>query len=121
MKVFRAEKPSVTRDIAAAIGASAKKDGYFDGNSFVVTYAFGHLVTIAEPEEMNAAWGGPWRMAQLPMLPEKWKYRVVDKTKNQFNVIKKLFLDPRTSEVICATDAGREGEHIFRLIYKLSG
>lgn len=121
MQVFIAEKPSVARDIANAIGASAKRDGYFEGNDFVVTYAFGHLVTIAEPEEMNAAWGGPWRMAQLPMIPEKWKYRVVEKTKNQFNVIKKLFLDPRTSEIICATDAGREGEHIFRLIYKLSG
>lgn len=121
MKVVLAEKPSVARDIAAAVGASIKRDGYFEGNDYAVTYAFGHLVTIAEPEEMNAAWGGPWRIAQLPMIPEQWKYQVVEKTKNQFNVIKRLFLDPKTTEIICATDAGREGEHIFRLIYKLSG
>lgn len=121
MKVVLAEKPSVARDIAAAVGANIKRDGYFEGNDYAVTYAFGHLVTIAEPEEMNAAWGGPWRIAQLPMIPEQWKYQVVEKTKNQFNVIKRLFLDPKTTEIICATDAGREGEHIFRLIYKLSG
>lgn len=121
MKVVLAEKPSVARDIAAAIGANTKRDGYFEGNDYAVTYAFGHLVTIAEPQEMNAAWGGPWRLAQLPMIPDQWKYCVVDKTKNQFNVIKRLFLDPKTTEIICATDAGREGEHIFRLIYKLSG
>lgn len=121
MKVVLAEKPSVARDIAAAVGANIKRDGYFEGNGYAVTYAFGHLVTIAEPEEMNAAWGGPWRIAQLPMIPEQWKYTVVDKTKNQFNVIKRLFIDPKTTEIICATDAGREGEHIFRLIYKLSG
>jgi len=121
LKVVLTEKPSVARDIAAVVGAKNKKDGYYEGNGFVVTYAFGHLVTLAEPEEMNAAWAPPWRLNQLPMLPEEWKYRVVDKTKNQFNVIKKFFLDPAVDSIICATDAGREGEHIFRLIYKLSG
>ena len=121
MKVVLTEKPSVARDIAAVVGAKNKKDGYYEGNGFVVTYAFGHLVTLAEPEEMNAAWAPPWRLNQLPMLPEEWKYRVVDKTKNQFNVIKKFFLDPSVSSIVCATDAGREGEHIFRLIYKMTG
>ena len=114
-------KASVARDIAAVVGASTKRDGYFEGNGYAVTYAFGHLITLAEPEEMNAAWGKPWRLNQLPMIPDEWKYRVVDKTANQFNVIKKLFLDPATTSIVCATDAGREGEHIFRLIYKLSG
>lgn len=121
MKVVLAEKPSVARDIASVLGASTKRNGYFEGNDYAVTYAYGHLVTIAEPEEMNAAWGGPWRMAQLPMIPDQWKYKVVDKTVSQFNVIKNLFSDPKTTSIICATDAGREGEHIFRLIYKLSG
>lgn len=121
MKVVLAEKPSVAKDIAAVVGANQKKDGYFEGNGYAVTYAFGHLVTIAEPEVMNPAWGGPWRMAQLPMIPTDWKYQVAEKTTTQFNVIKRLFSDPKTNSIVCATDAGREGEHIFRLIYKLSG
>jgi DNA topoisomerase-3 len=121
MKVVLAEKPSVARDIASVVGASTKRNGYFEGNDYAVTYAYGHLVTIAEPEDMNPAWGGPWRMAQLPMIPDNWKYKVVEKTVSQFNVIKNLFSDPKTTSIICATDAGREGEHIFRLIYKLSG
>lgn len=121
MKVVLAEKPSVAKDIAAVVGANSRKDGYYEGNDYVVTYAFGHLVSLAEPEEMNPAWGGPWRIAQLPMIPEQWKYKIVDKTIKQFNVIKKFFVDSKTSSIICATDAGREGEHIFRLIYKLSG
>jgi DNA topoisomerase-3 len=121
VKVVLAEKPSVARDIAAVVGAKNKREGYFEGNDYVVTYAFGHLVTLAEPEVMNPAWGKPWRLAQLPMLPTNWKYQIVDKAKAQFNVIKKLFLDPKSTSIICATDAGREGEHIFRLIYMLSG
>lgn len=121
MKVVLAEKPSVARDIAAVVGANTKRDGYFEGNGYAVTYAFGHLVTLAEPEEMNPQWGKPWRIAQLPMIPTDWKYRIADKASAQFSVIKKLFSDSATSEIICATDAGREGEHIFRLIYKLSG
>jgi DNA topoisomerase III len=121
MKVVLAEKPSVARDIAAVLGATTKRDGYFEGNDYIVTYAFGHLVTLAEPETMNPDWGKPWRVEQLPMIPENWKYRIVDKAAAQFNVIKKLFNDAKTTSIICATDAGREGEHIFRLIYKLSG
>ncbi len=121
MKVVLAEKPSVARDIAAVLGATTKRDGYFEGNDYAVTYAFGHLVTLAEPETMNPDWGKPWRVEQLPMIPTNWKYRIVDKSSSQFNVIKKLFSDPATTQIICATDAGREGEHIFRLIYKLSG
>jgi DNA topoisomerase-3 len=121
MKVVLAEKPSVARDIAAVVGATNKRDGYFEGNDYIVTYAFGHLVTIAEPEDMNPAWGKPWRIQQLPMIPSEWKYRVADKASAQFKVIKKHFNDPSTSSIICATDAGREGENIFRLIYKLTG
>lgn len=121
MKVILAEKPSVARDIANVIGANQKRDGYFEGNGYAVTYAFGHLVTQAEPETMDEAWGKPWRLNQLPMIPEKWKYRIEPKTRNQFNVIKQLFQRADAESIICATDAGREGEHIFRLIYMLSG
>ncbi|HEY9714381.1 MAG TPA: DNA topoisomerase, partial [Chroococcales cyanobacterium] len=125
MKVILAEKPSVARDIAAVVGASEKKNGYFlggeNGEEYAVTYAFGHLISIAEPEEMNPAWGSPWRLEQLPMIPSDWKYSVAEKSSDQFNVIKKLFLSERTTSIICATDAGREGEHIFRLIYNFSG
>lgn len=121
MKVVLAEKPSVARDIAAVLGATTKRDGYFEGNDYAVTYAFGHLVTIAEPEEMNPAWGKPWRIAQLPMLPDEWKYRIAEKAAAQFKVIKTLFSSSDTKSIICATDAGREGEHIFRLIHLLTG
>ena len=123
MIVVLAEKPSVARDIAAVLGANQKKDGYFEGNGYQVTYAFGHLVTIAEPEEMNPVWGQPWKIEQLPMIPAEWRYRVTDNTqsKAQFNCIKRLFLHHSTTEIICATDAGREGQHIFDLIYQLSG
>jgi DNA topoisomerase-3 len=121
MIVVLAEKPSVARDIAAVLGANQKKEGYFEGNGYQVTYAFGHLVTIAEPEEMNPNWGQPWKMEQLPMIPTKWVYRVTDKTEKQFNCVKKLFLHPGTTQIICATDAGREGQHIFDLIYQLTG
>ncbi|HEY9772370.1 MAG TPA: DNA topoisomerase 3 [Planktothrix sp.] len=120
MKVVIAEKPSVAKDIAEVLGAKNRREGYFEGNGYIVTFAFGHLVTIAEPEEMNPSWGKPWRLEQLPMIPDNWKYRVADKAGPQFKVIKKLFNDPSTTSIICATDAGREGEHIFRLIYKLS-
>jgi DNA topoisomerase-3 len=77
------------------------------------------LVTIAEPEDMNPAWGKPWSLEQLPMLPQQWKYRIAEKAETQFRIIKRLFAEAST--IICATDAGREGEHIFRLIYRLSG
>ena len=121
MKVVLAEKPSVARDIASVLGATQKRDGYFEGNDWAVTYAFGHLVQIAEPETMNSAWGSPWRIEQLPMIPDKWKYTLTAKADAQFNTIKKLFLNPDTSKIVCATDAGREGEHIFRLIYQMTG
>lgn len=121
MKVVVAEKPSVARDIARVLGCRSRGDGYLSGNGYAVTWAFGHLVRIAEPETMNPKWGKPWNKDQLPMVPAPWKYEVTQDAKKQFGVIKKLLVDPKTTEVICATDAGREGEHIFRLIYQLSG
>jgi DNA topoisomerase-3 len=112
-----AEKPSVARDIARVIGASAKGDGYLHGNGYVVTWAIGHLVALAEPHQINPDWKR-WRRETLPMLPESWPLIVYDKTKDQFEVVRKILESPRVSRVVCATDAGREGELIFRYIYE---
>jgi DNA topoisomerase-3 len=120
MKIVLAEKPAVAADIAKVLGATKRENGYFEGNGYQVTYAFGHLVSIAEPEKMNSTWAKPWALSQLPMLPTEWKYETTDKSRAQFDCIRKLFLNSETTGVICATDAGREGEHIFRLIYQLA-
>jgi len=121
MKVVLAEKPSVARDIARVLGCRTRANGHLTGNGYAVTWAFGHLVAIAEPAAMNPAWAKPWRKEQLPMVPPRWKYEVTQNGKEQFAIIKKLFTASETTEIIAATDAGREGEHIFRLIYQRSG
>jgi DNA topoisomerase-3 len=110
-----AEKPSVARDIAKVVGASSGQNGYFEGNGYTVSWAIGHLVTLPEPHEINPDWKG-WRTDTLPMIPEVWPLKVIDRTKAQFNILKGLLKTCR--EVICATDAGREGELIFRYIYE---
>lgn len=118
MKVVIAEKPSVARDIARVVGAAQKKDGWLEGNGYQVTWAYGHLITIAEPALMHESWGGKWNFKQLPMIPEQFKLTTVDNTQKQFNVIARLF--DACDEIINATDAGREGELIFRWIYRHS-
>ena len=119
MKVILAEKPSVGKSIAACLGVSGKGDGYLEDNGYIVTWAFGHLVGLAEPETYLANGGdGKWNLEDLPIIPEKFIYepKLADGgTRKQFNTIKKLFND--ADEIICATDAGREGEAIFRYIY----
>ena len=111
-----AEKPSVARDIAKVLGADKKGDGFLHGNGYVVTWAIGHLVSLAQPHEMNPAWK-QWRFDTLPMLPASWPLVVYDKTRAQFEVVRKILNSPKVAEVVCATDAGREGELIFRYIY----
>ncbi|MCD4653122.1 DNA topoisomerase 3 [bacterium] len=115
-----AEKPSVARDIARVIGATTKDQHSIRGNGYIVTWAFGHLVTLAEPKEINPAWSA-WRHNLLPMIPDQWKLTVVKKVQGQFNAIKKIINSRDVTSLICATDAGREGELIFRYIYKLAG
>jgi len=112
-----AEKPSVARDIASVLGATSKRDGYLHGNGYVVTWAIGHLAALAQPHEIDPAWR-QWRRDLLPMLPEHWPLVVYEKTKDQFEVVRKIVNSPRISRVVCATDAGREGELIFRYIYE---
>ncbi|MFS8071155.1 MAG: toprim domain-containing protein, partial [Byssovorax sp.] len=112
-----AEKPSVARDIAAVLGATKRGDGSFEGGGYVVTWAIGHLVALAQPHEINPAWKR-WSLGTLPMLPDSFPLVVVPDTKSQFAVIRRIMKDRSVERVICATDAGREGELIFRYIYE---
>ena len=114
-----AEKPSVARDIARVVGATKQGDGFLHGNNHVVTWAIGHLVSLAQPHEMRPEWKS-WRRDLLPMLPQEWPLVVYDRTKPQFETVKRILSSDKIGRVICATDAGREGELIFRYIYEAS-
>ena len=114
-----AEKPSVARDVAAVLGATKRGDGCLAGPGYVVTWAIGHLVAFAEPGQMRPEWQ-TWRRDQLPMLPGEWPLVVLDRAKEQFAAVKRVLSDPEVTEVVCATDAGREGELIFRQLYEAS-
>ena len=115
-----AEKPSMARDIARAVGAREQGDGYFRGNGYVVTWAIGHLVGLAQPHEMRPEWKR-WQRELLPMLPADWPLVVEEKTASQFQVVRRVMNAPEVDGVVCATDAGREGELIFRYIYEAAG
>jgi len=116
--VVVAEKPSVARDIALVLGARRKAEGYLEGNGYVITWALGHLVHFAEPDEYGPQWSGRWATGQLPMIPEHWQLKTQRSTVKQFQVVKRLINGAGTEQIVCATDAGREGENIFRLIYE---
>ena len=115
-----AEKPSVARDIARVLNCRDRKNGYIEGDRYIVSYAVGHLVTLAMPEDYDESLKR-WKIEDLPITPEEMRLRVVGSTKDQFKVLKELLNKNDITEVICATDAGREGELIFRYIYQLSG
>jgi DNA topoisomerase-3 len=115
-----AEKPSVARDIAKVLGADRRGDGFLQGNGYTVTWAIGHLVTLAQPGEIRPEWK-KWSRPQLPMLPREWPLVVPEDTRDQFAVVKKVINAPEVERVVCATDAGREGELIFRYIYEAAG
>ena len=118
--VVVAEKPSVARDIARVLGARERTDGALCGNGYVVTWAIGHLVALAQPDQVDARWKS-WRFDTLPMLPATWPLTVIEQTRAQFQIVKRLLNAEDTREIVCATDAGREGELIFRYIAELSG
>ena len=120
MKVCIAEKPSVAREIANILGANVKRDGYFEGNGYAVTYTFGHLCTLLEPHDYKAYWKS-WDLNNLPMLPEKFQTKVVSNSgiKKQFNIVKGLF--DKASLVINCGDAGQEGELIQRWVIHQAG
>ena len=116
MKLVIAEKPSVAISIAKVIGANKKKDGYYEGNGYSVSWCVGHLIQMANPDVYDEKYA-KWNMADLPIIPSDYKYEVAKATKKQFNILKKLMNNKEIDMVINACDAGREGESIFRLVY----
>ncbi len=120
MRVVLAEKPSVGRELASFLGASARHEGYYEGNNYQVTWALGHLVTLMEPQDYDPALK-KWSLATLPFVPERFGLKPIDEAgpRKQLAVVRRLFR--AADELICATDAGREGELIFRYIQELVG
>lgn len=116
MKLVIAEKPSVAISIAKVIGANKKKDGYYEGNGYRVSWCVGHLIQMANPDVYDEKYA-KWNMADLPIIPSDYKYEVAKSTRKQFNILKKLMNDKEIDAVINACDAGREGEAIFRFVY----
>ncbi|NPV51842.1 MAG: DNA topoisomerase 3 [Candidatus Methanofastidiosum sp.] len=114
------EKPSVAQDFAKALTASKKGDGYLENDRYIITWAYGHLCELKEPEEYNSELK-QWTLDTLPIFPERFQYKVLQSAKKQFQVIKSLLNRSDVSSVVIATDCGREGELIARLILQLAG
>ena len=115
-KLVICEKPSVAQSIGKVLGASKRCDGYLEGGGYIVSWCVGHLVELAQPEAYGETYA-KWRLEDLPILPEKWRYQVSPSTKKQFQVLKGLMGREDVTSIVEATDAGREGELIFRLVY----
>jgi DNA topoisomerase-3 len=115
-----AEKPSVARSIAAVIGATEKQNGYWQGGGYLVSWCIGHLVSFAEAGQYDEKYC-KWRYEDLPILPQPWQFIVPDEKKQQFEVLRTLLNRPDVDSVTAATDAGREGELIFRFVYQMAG
>ena len=120
LKLVIAEKPSVAVSIANVIGADKKCKGYREGNGYIVSWCIGHLAELCYPESYDERYA-KWYMDDLPIVPDVWKYRLDGKKKEQFNILKTLMNRSDVSEVINACDAGREGERIFRTVYRITG
>ena len=117
MKLIIAEKPSVAKAIAAVLGVKESKKGYIEGGEYIVTWCVGHLIGLYEPQDYDDKYEH-WLIEDLPILPQSWRMKVAEKTQSQYFVIEKLLHDSRVTEIVCATDAGREGECIFRYVYR---
>lgn len=115
-----AEKPSVGKDIARILGAGRRGEGFLEGQDYIVTWGFGHLVSLGHPEVQNPAWQ-KWSLDTLPMLPQTWKLSVLSSSSQQYDTVAKLFNRDDVGLIINGADAGREGELIFRLVYQHSG
>ena len=120
MKLVLAEKPSVAMSLSKVIGADQRGDGYMEGNGYLVSWCVGHLVELSQPEAYDEKYA-KWKYDDLPILPEHWQYQVSASTKKQFGILRKLMQRKDVESLICATDAGREGELIFRLVYHQCG
>ena len=116
LKLVVCEKPSVAQSISKVLGATKRGDGFLEGGGYIVSWCVGHLVELAQPESYEERYA-KWRKEDLPILPHSWKYQVTAATKKQFSVLKKLMSRSDVVSLVCATDAGREGELIFRLVY----
>ena len=119
-KLVVTEKPSVARAYADALGVKNAQDGYIEGNGYIISWCVGHLIELAQPDSYDPALK-KWSYNSLPIMPGNWQYEIKKDTKAQFKVLKKLMYDKNVTETICATDAGREGELIFRLVYEQAG
>lgn len=120
MQLVIAEKPSVSQTIAKVLGASERKDGYVQGNGYIVSWCVGHLAALVNPESYDEKYKA-WNFETLPIIPETWKFGILPSTKKQFYTLKELMFRSDVDELVCATDAGREGEAIFRYVYNLTG
>lgn len=120
MKLVIAEKPSVAKNIADAIGANHRNDGYFEGSGYFVSWCVGHLVTLADASSYSESYK-KWRKEDLPIIPGTWKYEILQNSSDRFNALKKLMFRNDVESLVEATDAGREGELIFRLVYMMAG
>lgn len=120
MKLVLAEKPSAAQSFAKVLGATKREDGYLEGNGYLVSWCVGHLVELTPPEGYDERYA-KWKYSDLPIFPEQWKYQVSSSTRKQFGILKKLMARADVDSLICATDAGREGELIFRLVYHQCG
>ena len=116
MKLVIAEKPSQGRAFAKVLGATNERDGFMEGNGWVVSWCYGHLLRPAKPDEIDPELRH-WRMEDLPILPKSWQYIPDENKCGQLELLSRLMHDPAVSSIVCATDAGREGELIFRLVY----
>ena len=120
MQLVIAEKPSVAQSLAAVLGAKKRGQGYLEGNGYLVSWCVGHLVGLAAADAYDPKYS-KWCYEDLPIIPEKWKYAVAPDKKEQYEALVSLMNRPDVSSLVCATDAGREGELIFRLVYDHGG
>ncbi|EAD2655558.1 type IA DNA topoisomerase [Listeria monocytogenes] len=117
MKLLITEKPSVAQAIAKVLGNMKRQNGYLENKDFIVTWCIGHLVSLATTEVYDERYK-KWNKADLPIMPDPFQYQVIEGKEAQYKIVKQLLLDVRVTSIICATDAGREGELIFRLVYE---
>lgn len=116
MKLIVTEKPSVAKDIARVLKVNSSRDGYIEGKDCIITWCVGHLIQLSYPEDYNVKYK-TWNMNDLPIFPQKFKYSVNPSTTKQYEIVKRLMLDEKITEIVCATDAGREGQLIFGYVY----
>jgi len=120
MQLIIAEKPSVAASIAAVMGADKKKSGYIEGGGYLVSWCVGHLVELADAAAYDERYA-KWRREDLPIMPDEWQYALSSGKEKQFDILRELMKRPDVESLVCATDAGREGELIFRFVYQMAG